>query len=86
MTANSGYLKAPLFHGVRSGPHLNTWFCNELLVVTGHVLYMWYTPRHHVCVNFLMMSDFEIQRLAYCSCLLLQLLTTEVKCLPICEH
>ena len=38
------------------------WFCVELLVVTctGPVLYMWYSPRHHVCVTFLMMSDFEI--------------------------
>ena len=62
MAANSGSLRAPLFYGVR-------WLCIELLAETGHVLNMWYTLRH-VCVIFLMMSDFEIQRVAYCSCLL----------------
>ena len=31
---------------------LLNWLCIEFLAVTNHVLYMWFTPRHHVWVIF----------------------------------
>lgn len=56
MAENSGYLRHLFFSWGEMWTPLN--------------YYVWYTTKHHVYVIFLMMSDFEIQKLAYCSCLL----------------
>lgn len=70
MAANSGLPEGASFSWGEMWTLLN-WLCIEFLAVTGHVLYMWFTPRHHVYVIFLTMSDFELQRLAYYSCFFL---------------
>ena len=63
------------------------WVCIELLVVIGHVLYMWYTPRKHVWYNFL--NEERIQNLEISILFMLafyKLQTTEVECLRICKR
>lgn len=70
MAANSGLPEGASFSWGEMWTLLN-WLCMEFFAVTGHVLYMWFTPRHHVCVIFLTISDFELQRLAYYSCFFL---------------
>ena len=58
------------------------WPCIVVLVVTGHVLFMWYTPRKHVRCNFL--NDAWLQNLEISILFMLafyRFLTKEVECL-----
>lgn len=56
MAANSGLPEGASFSWGEMWTLLN-WLCIEFLAVTGHVLYMWFTPRHHVCVIFLTINE-----------------------------
>ena len=60
MAANSGLPEGTSFSWGEMWTPLN-WLCIEFFVITGHVLYMWYAPRHHECVIFLTISDFELE-------------------------
>lgn len=46
MAANSGLPEGASFSWGEMWTLLK-WLCMEFLAVTGHVLYMWFTPRHH---------------------------------------
>ena len=56
MAANSGLPEGASFSWGEMWTLLN-WLCIEFLAVTGHVLYMWFTPRHHVSVIFLTINE-----------------------------
>ena len=60
MVANSGLPEGTSFSRGEMWTPLN-WLCIEFFDITGHVLYMWYAPRHHECVIFLTISDFELE-------------------------
>lgn len=84
MAANSGYPKAPLFHGVRCGPHL-TGFVLNFDCNRSCFIYVVYSKTSCLC-NF---PDDEWLWNPEISMLFMlafyQLLTTEVECLPLCE-